>query len=88
MNAVIGLASLIVILLILDRDFLRVDKRIDDHLRDSPHRKSLTKMLRSMGASKDDDLVDHLITPRNRLWSRAPIWVIIAMRVIGWLFRL
>ena len=89
MKEVIGLAALIVILIIYDRWYRQdIEDWIDDHLRNSPHRKSMTKMLQSMGSPTDFDPVEFVASPRNRLLSRVPIWIILAMLVMGLLIRL
>lgn len=89
MKEVTGLASLIVFLMVYDRWFRQdLDDWMVDHLRNSPLRQSMTKMLQSTGAPTDFDPVEFFASPRNRLLSRAPIWIVIAMLVIGLLFRL
>ncbi len=89
MKEIIGLVSLIAFLIIYDRWFRPdIEDWTDDRLRNSPLRPSITKMLQSMGAPKCQDPVEFLTSPRFRLWSRLPIWIMIAMLAIGLLMQL
>ena len=89
MKEVFGLATVIVILILFDRWYFKnMADRIDDHLLNSPNRSSMTKRLRSMGAPADYDPVEYLTSPRNRILSRLPIWIMIAMLGVGILIEL